>query len=176
MPSHDIYFYSVSRISTLARLAKNLAISIRVYRSPSFFISNSSLILDVAAGKAVGDYLPRLMQAIEDCDFRSTLFVVARKAHRRDPNYELARIAPRLLQASKRGFPVELQASYASIVEDSTLLPEVSALDTVMVRRPVGSRQHWLRFDRHEKLYQALEDAHLLFDSSLGFADVAGFR
>jgi hypothetical protein len=174
--SHDIDFYFISRISTLARLVKNLGISIRVYRSWDFFISNSGLILELAGGNEVGDYLPRLMRAIEDCNFRSTLFVVARKAHRRDPNYELAEIAPSLRDASVRGFPVELHGSYTSINERAALLPEVTALDKVMVRRPMGSRQHWLRFDRHENLYQALENARLVFDSSLGFADRAGFR
>ena len=40
----------------------------------------------------------------------------------------------------------------------------------------MGSRQHWLRFDSHDKLFDAIERVGLLFDSSLGFSEAAGFR
>jgi len=174
--SHDIDFYYVNPSSTLARLVKNLGISYSLYRSWSYFASNVTMMLDVLGGKRVGDYLPPLVEASERYEFQSTLFVVPRHGHRRDPNYRVADLATRLQEASKRGFAVDLHGSYLSVVEAATLTPEAAILEKAMGRKPCGSRQHWLRFDRHEDLFESVERAGLIFDSTLGFSDTAGFR
>jgi hypothetical protein len=41
---------------------------------------------------------------------------------------------------------------------------------------PSGVRQHWLRFAQHERFFEAVADAGLTYDSTLGFAETAGFR
>jgi hypothetical protein len=174
--SHDIDFYYTTRSSALIRLLKNLGISFRLYRSWSYFSSNSRMILQLLGGKRVGDYLPSLLATMQRCDVQSTLFVVPQRGHRRDPDYQLGDLVSHLSEASSKGFSVGVHGSYNSIIEARTLTPEVAALEKVLGRRPLGSRQHWLRFDRHEKLFEAVEDAELLFDSTLGFAEVAGFR
>jgi hypothetical protein len=174
--SHDIDFYHVSKLSTLGRLLKNLVISCRLYRSWSYFSSSSRLIAELLSGKPVGDYLPAMLAAIEDCQFQSTLLVVPRRGHRRDPNYNLDDLSPHLDAAVKKGFSVGLHGSYGSVTCDATLATEARILEKVTGKKPLGSRQHWLRFDRHEKLFQAVEEAELLFDSSLGFPETVGFR
>jgi len=174
--SHDIDFYYVDKKSTLLRLIKNLGISFRLYGSFSYFSSNSAMILELLGGKRVGDYLPALLEAIEKCDFQSTLFVVPCQKHRRDPNYRLEALAPHLALARKKGFPVSVHASYNSIIENDSLESEVAALEKTTGQKPIGSRQHWLRFDQHRKLFEAIEREGLLFDSSLGFAEMVGFR
>ncbi len=174
--SHDIDFYHVSSPRTFLRLIKNLGVSCRASGSWSYFSSNSSLILKLLSGKPVGDYLPRLLEAIEQSEFTSTLFVVPRQEHRRDPDYTLGEIAPQLLEACRKGFAIDLHGSYTSVGDAGTLAREAQALENVTGKRPLGSRQHWLRFDCHAKLFQAVESAELLFDSTLGFADTVGFR
>jgi hypothetical protein len=101
---------------------------------------------------------------------------VADGEHRRDPGYRIAQIAPDLVDAATRGFSVGLHASYSSIVENASLCGEATALRLAVGHKPQGTRQHWLRFDRHGKLFHAVEQAQLAYDSSLGFPESCGFR
>ena len=174
--SHDVDFYFTNRRSALQRLLKNLGISWLNYRSWAYFYSNSGMILKLIAGVRVGDYLPPLLARMEQHGSRSTLFVVPVHGHRRDPNYALIELAPQVKEAAKRGFSVEIHGSYSSIIENHTLNPEAQALQQVTGKKALGSRQHWLRFDDQENLFQAIEEAGLLFDSSLGFSNTVGFR
>lgn len=174
--SHDIDFHYTNKRTALARLTKNLGIACRPYRSWSFAVSNSRMILDLLSGKRVGDYLPALYSEGAKANFQSTLFAVPRQLHRRDPNYEIAEIVPRLREGQPGGFSVGLHASYKSIVEGRTLVPETAALQQALGRKTIGNRQHWLRFDSHENLFQAVDCAKIAFDSSLGFANRVGFR
>ena len=174
--SHDIDFYYSNRISALLRFIKNLGISWSIYRSWSYFVANAALLRQVLAGERAGDYLPALLDASERYRFKSTLFVVARHGHRRDPDYGIRDIMPRLHEAAKRGFEVALHGSYSSVIEMGDLAPETAALEHAMGKSVRGGRQHWLRFDGHEKLFDCVEGAGLLFDSTLGFSDTAGFR
>lgn len=174
--SHDIDFYYINRFSTLVRLVKNLGISALIFRSRPFFTASLKLASDALAGKRVGDYLPAMLDALEQCGFHSTLFVVARRGHPRDPNYRLAQLAPHLSEASRRGFEVQLHSSYRSVVDDSTVSTEALMFKKVTGQKPRGNRQHWLRFDSHEKLFDAIEKAELVFDSTLGFSETIGFR
>ncbi len=174
--SHDVDFYFTNKRHALLRLLKNLGIAIRPYRSRSFLQSNSKMLAKLIGGKRIGDYLPALIAASEECGFHSTLFVVSQKMHRRDPDYTLEELMPRLSEASGKNFCVALHGSYTSVVEAENLVSEASALARVTGTTPMGNRQHWLRFDRHDKLFEAVEKARLAFDSSLGFNDMVGFR
>jgi hypothetical protein len=174
--SHDIDFYYVGRTSALVRLFKNLGIAFRLYRSWSFFFSNSIMILQLAGGRRVGDYLPALIESMRDYEFSSTLFVVAQHSHRRDPDYRLEDLQSHLRGATNKTFSVELHGSYKSIIEAATLVPDILALQRVTGKKTLGNRQHWLRFDYHAKLFEALERAEMVFDSTLGFAETVGFR
>jgi hypothetical protein len=174
--SHDIDFYYTNWSSALLRLFKNLGISFRLYRNWSFFKANSVMILELLGGKRIGDYLPALLKAIQALDFHSTFFVVTRHNHRRDPNYQLSNLVGVLAEAERNGCSVCVHGSYTSVLGDGSLSAEVSALENVLGNKPLGSRQHWLRFDNHEKLFAAIENSQLVFDSTLGFPEVAGFR
>ncbi len=174
--SHDIDFYYSGISATFLRLLKNLGISFRLYRSWSFLKSNSVMILELLGGKRIGDYLPALLDAIQKADFHSTLFVVTAHHHRRDPNYRLSKIAGLLSEADRRGSTVCLHGSYTSVLGGGSLNEEAREMEKTLGKRPLGNRQHWLRFDNHENLFDAIERAELLFDSTLGFPDRVGFR
>jgi peptidoglycan/xylan/chitin deacetylase (PgdA/CDA1 family) len=174
--SHDIDFYWTNVGSALARLTKNLGIAFRLYNSPAYFAANIRMMLRVLGGNRVGDYLPALLEAGDKYGFRSTLFAVARKGHRRDPNYHIENLRERLRDAAERGFEVALHGSYRSAIEDGTLESEARTLEQVTGQRAIGGRQHWLRFDNHQKLFEAVKRVGFTFDSTLGFAEAAGFR
>lgn len=174
--SQDIDFYYVDRISAFARLVKNVGIAALQSRSWSFFSSNLVLLAQALRGERVGDYLPAMLEEMEKGGFQSTLFVVPRQGHRRDPNYRLEELAPYLSEASERGFSIEMHGSYTSVVDGATLSQESLRLEKATGKKVMGNRQHWLRFDQHDNLFQAIEGANLLFDSTLGFSDMVGFR
>ena len=174
--SHDIDFYYTDRRAAAVRLSKNMGIACRPYRSWSFAASNAGMLFDLMRGRRVGNYLPSLLERGEALQFRSSLFAVARHHHRRDPGYDIASIAPALLEAKQCGFSVGLHGSYESLIENSALEPEAAALGAAVGSRSAGNRQHWLRFDSHEKLNQQVERAGFLYDSSCGFPDRVGFR
>ena len=176
MCSHDVDFYFVGRRGTLTRLVKNLGIALLVTRSPRFFRDTLGQLLRLARGQRVGDFVPRLLAAGHQHDFVSTFFVIARRQHPRDANYMLPEIAPRLRQVLTHGCQLALHGSYRSIVENCDLKSEVGALAAVTGQMPRGNRQHWLRFDSHERLFGQVEEAGLAYDSSLGFSDTVGFR
>jgi hypothetical protein len=173
--SHDVDYYFAGRRSAAARLFKNLAISLLVTKSFSFSVSTLGELLRLLAGQRVGDFLPTLIAAAEKQGFRSSLFLLIRSRHRRDGNYQLPNILPRVREASGHGFAVGLHGSYQSIVEHSDLPAEAETL--IATQGPIcGGRQHWLRFDRHDKLFKNVERSHFLFDSTLGFSQAVGFR
>lgn len=174
--SHDIDFYGVSTSSTFLRLIKNLGIASLVSQSWPFFLANMGLLLKLLTGKRVGDFLPEMARLTAQQGIYSTMFVISRRAHRRDANYDLAQIISYLSEAEKCGHSVELHGSYSSLIGCGTLLPESVAMQVATSRKPRGNRQHWLRFDKHETLYGALAEANMSFDSTLGFAETVGFR
>lgn len=174
--SHDIDFYFTDRASNLVRLIKNLGIAVLAHQSWPHFLDTLRLIPQAIAGRRFGHYLPALMEANARQGVRSTFFAGARKGHRRDPNYRLEQIAPCLREASKNGFSIGLHGSYRSIIEDQSLSQEAHSLSESLGQKPLGGRQHWLRFSRHQDLFAEVAQAGLVVDSSLGFPDMVGFR
>jgi len=174
--SHDIDYYYTNKVSAAVRVTKNIGIAYRPYRSWSFAASNAGMLFNLIRGRRVGEYLPALTEQGEALQFRSSLFAVSRNPHRRDPDYDVAGIAPVLLEARKRGFSVGVHGSYTSLIENSALEPELAALSEATGTRSAGNRQHWLRFDSHEKLNQQVDRAGFLYDSSCGFPERVGFR
>ena len=174
--SHDIDFYFAGRWGSLVRVAKNLGIAVLVARSYPFFRDNLRQLFRIARGRRVGDFLPQLLQRSQHDGFSSTFFILARREHRRDANYTLEQVAYRLREVPKSGSSIALHGSYRSIVENSDLGSEAAALEAAMGERPRGSRQHWLRFDRPDKLFANIEKASLQYDSSCGWAEQLGFR
>ncbi|GAC1700281.1 MAG: hypothetical protein NVS9B4_01380 [Candidatus Acidiferrum sp.] len=174
--SHDVDFYYLNKSTTFIRLLKNMVIACRLYNDWSFFESNFAMLLGLLRGKRPGDYLYPLTEAIKRGGFNSTFFVVARRGHRRDPNYRIEQLATQISDGLKKGFSFAVHGSYTSIIENGNLVRETLAMEKLLRKKPLGSRQHWLRFDSHTKLFNAIEDAELAFDSTLGFADLTGFR
>ncbi|SRR5258706_9464430 len=158
------------------RQLKNLIINPLESRSVSLLVSSFARLLKSLIGMRVDDFIPALLKAAKRLDFQSTLFVIAYSFHRRDANYRIEQLILPLREATRVGFDVDLHASYTSIVENCDLLSEAEHLSNRLQISPTGSRQHWLRFDRHQKLFAEIENARLMYDSTLGFADHIGFR
>ncbi|MGH9715420.1 MAG: hypothetical protein ACRD4R_01630 [Candidatus Acidiferrales bacterium] len=177
--SHDIDIYwaeSWPWSRRIMRQLKNLVISYLESRQGSVLFAGAARVLKALLGMRVDDFIPAMLEAEKRQEFRSTLFVIANSPHRRDANYQLAAIAPRLREAAARGFDIELHGSYTSVVENQNLLSEANELSRFSARPPIANRQHWLRFDSHQKLFNTIEQAGINCDSTLGFSDRVGFR
>lgn len=174
--SHDIDFYFVGRWNALIRFVKNMGIAALIYRRFSFFKDNLRLVSKLVRGVRVGDFLPALLAASKEFGFSSTFFVLAKRQHRSDANYSLKQILPRLREIPKTGCAIGLHSSYQSVIENRDWKSEVATLEASLGQRPLGARQHWLRFDRHENLFANVEQAGLLYDSTSGFPNRVGFR
>ena len=174
--SHDIDFYYTTKLSALARLLKNLAVSITEFRSWSSCGWNARCIFKTLAGKRVGEYLPGLIDESRRYDFRSTVFVVSERKHRRDPEYLPEDLASHLLACESAEFSLGLHGSYKSVIEEQNLLREAVAMKAALGTKPLGTRQHWLRFGDHQQFFEVVESSGFVYDSTLGFAEAAGFR
>lgn len=174
--SHDIDYHYTHQASALLRVIKNLGIAVLARQPKAHFFETLRLLFQAAGGRRVGHYVPALLKENHQCDIQSTFFAVGRQAHRRDPNYRLAQIAPFLRDAAAGGFSVGLHGSYRSVIEDHSLAEEAQLLAKSVGRRPLSGRQHWLRFSRYQDLFDEVARAGLLADSSLGFPDMIGFR
>lgn len=100
-----------------------------------------------------------------------------RRETRMDPTYrvpseKLAGLAKTLLDG---GWEIGLHGTYGSFDDGERLSRERSDLEEQLSTRIMGVRQHYLRFDR-QVTWRAQQEARLEYDTTLGFADQAGFR
>jgi len=85
-----------------------------------------------------------------------------------------------LRRIGERGHEIGLHASYGAHREARVIKRQLEALRTVCEKEGVdrdawGSRQHYLRWET-PTTWQALEDAGIAYDTTLGFSSLGGFR
>lgn len=124
-----------------------------------------------------------LLDASERAGVASVFFFLARHepANRIGPGYALEdeRVRALLREIHRRGHELGLHGSYRSHDEPELLGEELETLrracaDAGVERGEWGARQHYLRAS--PAVLAAYEQAGIGYDSSLGFADGAGFR
>lgn len=99
-----------------------------------------------------------------------------------DGHYSLdeKRIRELIKRIHDRGHEIGLHASYDSCLNPKQISSEAAKLRSVLleenIEQPIiGSRQHYLKFSRL-KTFKYLESAGITYDSTVGFAEHAGFR
>jgi hypothetical protein len=177
VPSHDVDYLHVGRLSSLYRLIKNSASSLLVSRDLPLGLRQAWLALKTALGGR--DPLARILWlAVEEAARGTTAsyYFILRRGHRRDPDYaEQALGVGELMEALEAlGMEVGVHGSYTSLDIPDGLQSEFERMRR-MGFQPQGGRQHWLRFTL-ERLIPALERAGARYDMSLGWPDRIGFR
>jgi hypothetical protein len=123
------------------------------------------------------DYDRRLIERVRAEWCHSMYFFLARQGALRDANYDLRSDKVRrlfeLIRAS--GAEVGIHASFGAGQDPSLLARERASLEEVLEARVVKNRHHLLRW-REPEDGAAIAAAGIFWDSSLGYADVAGFR
>lgn len=124
-----------------------------------------------------------IMDRAERAGLKSTFYFLAgRSVPAMDGTYEIdeAPMTEILRDIHARGHEIGLHPSYGTYLSPPTLRAEAERLkrtcaDLGIVQAAFGSRMHYLRWKTPDTL-RALAESGLEHDSSLGFADSAGFR
>ena len=109
-------------------------------------------------------------------------FICGRTTHQFDADYEPAHRPIRALMRDihQRGHEIGLHPSYGTYQSPSLLKEEADCLRRIAAEEGIeqtqwGGRMHYLRWE-HPTTLRAWNDAGMTYDSSLGYADLPGFR
>lgn len=124
-----------------------------------------------------------MMDVNESFGHRMAFYFISGKGNlEMDGHYSLdeKRIRGLIKRIHDRGHEIGLHASYDSCLNPEQISSEVAKLRSVLleesIEQPiVGSRQHYLKILRL-KTFKYLESAGITYDSTVGFAEHAGFR
>lgn len=124
-----------------------------------------------------------IMSVNEDVGNRVVFYFIPESKHPTyESGYSLSESAIEFLikKISERGHEIGMHGSYASHQNREQVLKEVALLNDGLesvgvVSSRLGNRQHYLRWDVATTAVN-LENAGVIYDSSLGYADHAGFR
>ena len=109
--------------------------------------------------------------------FKSSFYIMAGGDSEYDNRYAVTerRVRKLIRRIEDRGCEVGLHPSYNSYNRPDYVVSEKAALDGVVNNKPYGCRQHYLRWKTPDT-WRIQEQAGLVYDSSLSFADHVGFR
>lgn len=109
--------------------------------------------------------------------FKSSFYFMTGGNSRFDNRYSInePRAVKLIRQIEDREDEVGLHGSYNSYNNLEQMLPEKGRLDKVVSSEDYGCRQHYLRW-KTPTTWRTQEKAGLLYDTTLSFADHAGFR
>ncbi|MEZ2744894.1 polysaccharide deacetylase family protein [Halopseudomonas bauzanensis] len=124
-----------------------------------------------------------LMDISEECGVKSAFYLICgRTDPTRDADYEPEHPAIRNLmrRIHERGHEIGLHASYGSYKRPEVILAEANRLRLIAKEEGImqdkwGGRMHYLRWE-HPTTLRAWEQAGMSYDSTLGYADLPGFR
>jgi peptidoglycan/xylan/chitin deacetylase (PgdA/CDA1 family) len=111
-------------------------------------------------------------------NFSSTFFIKGHHKHPQDGRYAklYQRHRPSLLRILKRsGVEIGVHGGYYSSQDIQSLKSEKSIIEHLAQRKVKGNRFHTLRMEYHQTLL-LLEKAGFVYDTTLGFAEMPGFR
>ena len=155
-------------------------------KDPVVALRNFSLWSRIAAGQLRHDpfnTFDHIMDVSERHGLQSTfLFMTDCGRPEYDGNYSIThRFLRRLLaDIHARGHEIGLHSSYESFGDPARMKMESDRLKTVCLEEGIGqqrwlSRQHYLRWET-PSTFKNLEAAGIDYDSTLSYAEIAGFR
>jgi len=123
-----------------------------------------------------------IMDLSERYGLKSTFYFMAGGAPPYHPLYALdePRIRRLIRSIHRRGHEIGLHGSYDAMEKPSMIAAERQKIDYVLREEGIwqsglGGRQHYLRWSA-DSTWRAYDEAGLTYDSSLGYADIPGYR
>lgn len=118
-----------------------------------------------------------LLNSERSYGFGSSFYFMSGGNSKFDDGYSVN--SPRAVQAirdiEREGHEVGLHASYCTYNDEGKIALEKRQLDNLVHNKNYGCRQHYLRWSTPET-WRVQEKAGLLYDTTLSYADHAGFR
>lgn len=114
----------------------------------------------------------------EKYNFTSAFYLVARKLPDRiNPDYDIQQqpLRSTLEYLAKSGWEIGLHHSFGSHLDGNIIATEKDLLEQVVGNVVLGGRCHFLPFEVGVTPF-AMKQAGLLYDSTLGFNEIVGFR
>lgn len=185
-PSHDVDFPSRYAFRTPRGLAREVGLDLLRRHKPSNLFAAARVLATTRRGLHRADpanTFDWLMDLSERYSARSAFyFICGRTNPRLDAAYEPEHPAIRatLSQIHLRGHEVGLHPSYDTYLRPDLIATEAARLRRVCAEMSIeqdtwGGRMHYLRWRTPDTLY-GWELAGMRYDSTLGYADRAGFR
>ncbi len=184
--SHDVDCPSLYGFSSPMRLLRNVVASVIKRRDVKALFSGFFIRMNTKEtlySKDPFNTFDWIMDISERHGLKSAFyFICGRTDRRKDAEYELEHPAIRdlLRRIHKRGHEVGLHPSFNTYMESQKIVQEASRLRRVCEEEGVhqshwGGRMHYLRWKQPVTLI-GWEVAGMSYDSTLGYADMAGFR
>lgn len=175
--THDLDFLPVKQSSAPWRYVSNLGVSALLYRDARLVAQILSVgVRGLVRRQSPLQCLPRVLAAERARGMSSTCFVICRREHPRDANYDLAEEATQavLRDAVAAGAELGVHGSYTSLDGPGRLVAEHRRLEE-SGHSVAGNRQHWLKCDS-PLLFEELTAAGARYDSSVAYPGRPGFR
>jgi hypothetical protein len=184
--THDVDHAWATHGRSARGIAHSLVADVANRRDPNLAARRLRSAIDGRGGRVDLDPFNTfdfLMDVSERHGLTSTFYFMAGVSDPRfDCEYQLAdpRVGDVLRRINERGHAAGLHASYETHLSPELMRSELDALRSACRHAGFdqgtwGVRQHFLRFE-NPTTWRSQESAGLDYDSSLGFADGAGFR
>ncbi len=174
--SHDLDYLPTSLLGDVKRLMQNLGVAALVDRDPRLVVGILGSVLGgIVRRRSPLNFIDEMIERERVHGIRSTSNVICRRTCARDGNYTLdhPRVARALRKLHDSSGELGVHASYMSL-RDGGFGDEVRLLRSLGFNVD-GVRAHWLRY-AGDDLFEAIADAGLTYDSTVGFSSRVGFR
>jgi hypothetical protein len=176
LPSHDVDWPAMPA-RPLAAVLRTVAGDVVLRRDPRLARDRAGWELARRRGRLQRDpfdTFDELMDLSEAVATRSAFYFLA------DGTYALDDVAPLLRRVHERGHEIGLHPGYDSFRRPDAIATQLQALQQACARLGIeqetwGGRMHYLQWE-NPTTWQALEDAGLDYDTTIGYAEHGGFR
>lgn len=184
--SHDVDVLSRYRFSNLFKIGKNMIVDMIKYKNFHSALFAPKIFFDTSDN--LHKYDPYntfewIMRQSESHNVKSTFYFICGGTNKKyDAEYNIDHPAVKKLmkRIHERGHIIGLHPSFNSYENHDMIKSEARNLNHIckqigIEQNTFGSRMHFLRM-KYPKTLLGLENANLTYDSTLSYADHAGFR
>ena len=175
--SHDIDFIPANIIDICKQGAKTIVRHLVLQRDPTDALyALAGLANALIRKRDPYGCVPEIIAREKELETHASFQVAVGHRHPNDVNYRIEddRVRDYLRVILDAGFDLCLHGSYRS-TENQAWYVEEAVLLAQRLGKPLGSRQHFLSFN-YDALFQAQEQAGILYDMSMGYPDRIGAR
>jgi len=116
-----------------------------------------------------------IMDLEEKYGAKSTFFFMVESSDERDYEYTIEDLEPEIGNIIDRGWEVGLHGGHSAYLDPREIRDKKERLEKITHRPVRGYRNHYLRF-RIPDTWEYLSQTGFLYDTTVGYADCAGFR